>query len=177
MIGIIKRNFSCADKDTFIQLYKAFIRPHLEYANAIWCPCKKRQWIAVEKVQRRATKIFKGCKNIKYAYRLNYLNLYSMKGRRIRGDLIQTFKIFNNIDDVPVNSIFTTNNNNTRNSEGKVFIKHSSSKIRKHYFSNRVAHIWNLLTPDTKFTDTINKFKNSLDRNPKLVELFKQFDE
>ena len=26
------------DNDTFILLYKAMVRPHLEYANSVWCP-------------------------------------------------------------------------------------------------------------------------------------------
>jgi len=29
------------DKDTFILLYKAMVRPHLEYANSVRCPYKK----------------------------------------------------------------------------------------------------------------------------------------
>jgi len=29
------------DCKTFILLYKAFVRPHLEYANSVWSPYKK----------------------------------------------------------------------------------------------------------------------------------------
>jgi len=29
------------NKDTFILLYKSVVRPHLEYANSVWCPYKK----------------------------------------------------------------------------------------------------------------------------------------
>ena len=41
MLGIVKRTFSYLNKDVFLKLYKSFIRPHLEYANVIWCPYKK----------------------------------------------------------------------------------------------------------------------------------------
>ena len=42
VLGVIKRNFRYMDKNTFTLLYKAMVRPHLEYANAVWCPYKKR---------------------------------------------------------------------------------------------------------------------------------------
>ena len=57
MIGLIKRTFSYLNKDTFLKLYKAMVRPHLEYGNVIWYPRLKRQSIAIERVQRRATKL------------------------------------------------------------------------------------------------------------------------
>ena len=39
-------------RNGFIKLYKALVRPHLEYGNAIWHPRLKRQSTSVEKVQR-----------------------------------------------------------------------------------------------------------------------------
>ena len=56
MIGIIKRTFTFLDKDILLKLYKAIVRPHLEYGNTVWFPRLKRQSIVIEKVQRRATK-------------------------------------------------------------------------------------------------------------------------
>ena len=57
ILGVIKRNFIYVDKNTFILLYKAMVRPHLEYANSVWCPYKKRDIESIEKVQKRATKL------------------------------------------------------------------------------------------------------------------------
>jgi len=45
------------DSRTFIMLYKAMVRPHVEYATLVWSPYKKGDIEAVEKVQKRATKI------------------------------------------------------------------------------------------------------------------------
>jgi len=42
MLGIIKRNFIHKDPRTFILLYKALVRPHVEYANSVWSPLQKR---------------------------------------------------------------------------------------------------------------------------------------
>jgi len=42
ILGVIKRNFIYLGKDSFVLLYKAMVRPHLEYANSVWCPYKKK---------------------------------------------------------------------------------------------------------------------------------------
>ena len=44
------------DKTTFILLYKAMVRPHLEYANAMWCPYKKGDIKRIEKVKKKTYK-------------------------------------------------------------------------------------------------------------------------
>ena len=178
MLGLIKRTFCYLDKDTFCKLYKALVRPHLEYANTVWYPMLKRQSIVIERVQRRATKLVKKCSKLSYAERLNYLGLHSLYGRRVRGDLIQTYKIFNNIDDLNwfkffTNTLLTT----TRNSDGKIFVQHCFTKLRKHCFSNRIVNHWNNLSLSLKKAQNINQFKNQLDSIPKFRDIFYYFDE
>ena len=154
------------------------MRPHLEYANSIWCPHLKRQSKQIENVQRRATKLLKECKSMSYNERLNYLQLHSLKGRRLRGDLIQTYKIFNGTVNVSFDNFFSTSNHNsTRRAEGKIFIKHCHTNIRKYCFSNRVAPYWNELPTNIKYEQNINCFKNLVDGIPKLKQLFYEFDE
>ena len=36
VVGAIRRSFEYLDKDSFKKLYTALVRPHLEYANAVW---------------------------------------------------------------------------------------------------------------------------------------------
>jgi len=57
VIGLIKRNFIHMDSRTLIMLYKALVRPHVKYANSVWSPYKKGDIEAIEKVQKRATKL------------------------------------------------------------------------------------------------------------------------
>ena len=178
MIGIIKRTFSYLDKETFLMLYKAIVRPHLEYGNIIWAPLFKRQSAAVERVQRRATKILKECKDMSYGERLRFLNLHSLKGRRVRGDLIETFKIYHGYVDLDWDLFFTTPTlGATRGSEGKVFIEQYRTNLRKNVFSNRVAPYWNRLKTDFKQAKSVNNFKNLLDADPNFRVLFYGFDE
>jgi len=47
----------------------------------------------IKKVKRRATKLVKGLKKFSYEERLRKLRLPTLKYRRIRGDMIEVFKV------------------------------------------------------------------------------------
>ena len=165
LVGIMKRTYKYLDKESFLLLYKSLIRPHLEYANVIWSPIFKYQSITIERVQRRATKILAETKGMSYEQRLKYLQLPSLKYRRLRGDMIQMFKIIKEIDDVDPDNFFEKSSfEKTRNSAEKVSLRFTKSNIKKHCFSVRAAQNWNTkLTPLTKLTDDLNTFKELLD--------------
>ena len=84
ILGIIRRNFTFLDKDSFIVLYKSMVRSHLEYANCIWSPYTVQDIKTLEKVQMRATKLIKRIKHLSYMERLKYLNLPTLHYRRLR---------------------------------------------------------------------------------------------
>ena len=118
----------------------------------------------MERVQIRATKILYNLKNKTYTDRLKALKLPSLKSRRIRGDLIQTYKIFNCVDKLNPDIFFTKNpTNTTRNATNKVFIEQHSTKLRKYCFSSRVAPYWNSLPDTIKTAHITNSFKNQID--------------
>ena len=58
-LGIIYRKCSYLDQTMFDNLYKTMVRPHLEYASAIWNPHHKRLKVLLENVQRPATRMLK----------------------------------------------------------------------------------------------------------------------
>jgi len=91
--GMIRRTFTFIDTETFPLLFKALVRPHLEYANCVWSPRFQHQIDDIEKVQRSATKQVPGLQNMTYPERLKILKLPTLKHRRRRGDLIETYKI------------------------------------------------------------------------------------
>ena len=70
---------------------------HLEYANSVWNPHRLGLIKDLEKAQMRATKLVITIKNLTYKDRLKRLKLPTIKYRRIRGDMIEVYKILTNI--------------------------------------------------------------------------------
>ena len=68
--GVIKRNFKDLSCSAFVLLYKAMVRSHLEYAQNVWSPYKRKYIDMIEKVQRRATKIIPTIAKMPYKSRL-----------------------------------------------------------------------------------------------------------
>ena len=80
----IRGAFENYDKETFHITYRTYVRPHLEYCIQAWSPyyCKDIQ--RLENVQRRATKMVNGMKNLCYEERLERLNVMKLEERRLR---------------------------------------------------------------------------------------------
>ena len=59
-----------------------------------WSPHLKGEIDKVERVQRRATKQVPSLKNMTYPERLKKLELTTLRFRRLRGDMVETYKIY-----------------------------------------------------------------------------------
>ena len=82
-MAVIRRSFQKLDEDTFVPLYKALVRTHLDYAcSMLHLVTLKKYKDALENVQRRATKQINGMSDMSYPDRLY---------RRIRGDMIEIY--------------------------------------------------------------------------------------
>ena len=64
MTKIIRRTFQFLDKHTFLPM----VRSHLDYAMAVWHPYKIKHKIALENIQRRATKELPGMRDLSYTH-------------------------------------------------------------------------------------------------------------
>ena len=63
------------------------IRSHLEYAQTVlWSPFRAKLIEEVEKVQKRATKILHGLRQLSYTRRLKKVQLPTLVYRRASGD-------------------------------------------------------------------------------------------
>ena len=70
IVGLIRRSFTHLDGRLFKQLYTTFVRPHLEYAQAVWSPFSRKLIDMLENVQKRATKLVDGFGALEYEERL-----------------------------------------------------------------------------------------------------------
>ena len=102
MLGLIKRNFKYLTTESFTLLYKNMVRSQLDYCSSVWSPYRKGDIEALEKVQKKATKILPQFKNLKYEDRLRACKLPTLYFRRIRWDMIETFTIVTGIYDTVV---------------------------------------------------------------------------
>src|SRR5579864_8235140 len=93
IFGMIKRNIKFKSKNVIVKLYKSLVRPRLEYCIQAWSPHLRKDIDMMERVQRRATRLIEGFKDVSYDDRLEQMGLISLEKRRVRGDLIQVFKL------------------------------------------------------------------------------------
>jgi hypothetical protein len=167
IMGIIRRTYEYLDEKSFLLLYKALVRPHLEYANQIWAPRFKKNVTAIENVQRRATKQLPGFHELSYEERLRKLNLPSLNYRRIRGDMIEMFKIAKGFYDPEVTKFveYNTCNVNTRGHDFKLKKRFAGLNLVKNSFLHRCTDMWNRLPSNILDSETVITFEHRLDRH------------
>jgi len=83
-------------------------------------------------------------KRLEYADRLHELGLTTLEKRRLRGDLIETFKIVIRRDKVKMEDFFECSRSiyNLRGHQFKMTLQRSHTNIRSSFFSQRVVNIW-----------------------------------
>ncbi len=104
---LMRRSFVTLKPEIFIPLYSTLVHPHLEYAIQASSPYLNKEIDHLERLQRLATRMVKGCRGLSYDERLEKLSLFSLARRRLRGDLILAYNLSNGSFDLPVEEFFT----------------------------------------------------------------------
>ena len=142
-------NMLCFLEEITIPLYKAIVRPHLEYCIQAWRPYRKKDIDTLERIQRRATKMIPELRDLSYEERLKECGLTTLETRRLRGDQIEVFKILNGYENIDRNMFFSLKKDSrTRGHEVKLVKDQCRLDIRKHSFSQRTINEWNKLSTD-----------------------------
>ena len=107
-------------------------------------------------------------KDLTYAERLRKLKLPSLRYRRLRGDMIETYKIVSGVYDKRVTEnllpLHTSTQHQTRGHSLKLAKNRSRLDIRKHFFTNRVVEDWNSLPESVVTAQNVKIFENRLDK-------------
>ena len=104
----------------------------------------------LEKIQRRATKLIPGLRDMRYEERLKECGLATLETRRLRGNQIEVFKILNGYENIDSNLFF---------------LEIIESKItRGHNFSQRTINVWNTLSEECVHASSVNMFKDRIDK-------------
>ena len=103
-----------------------------------------------------ASKLIDDVRNLHYEERIKRLNLMTLEKRRLRSDLIETFKIINDCYNLKSGLFFTYDEGLRRDHSKKLYKKRSRLDLRKYVFSNRVIDHWNALSDACVTSNTIN---------------------
>ena len=161
--SLILKCFQSKNVDCLLRAYLTYVRPTLEYNSPVWNPHFVKDIRTLESVQRRFTKKLNGLHDLTYEQRLQVLNLDSLEVRRIRADLVLTFKIIRGISRVKISDFFTVSTaTKTRGHCYKLSMPKVRTDIRKYFFSSRIVKVWNALPTDKVNFNSLNGFIRSL---------------
>jgi len=164
--NLIIRCFMSRDLTSLIRAFTTYVRPILEYCTVAWNPTLKKDIEILEKVQRRFTKRIPGLKDLTYCQRLARLKLDSLELRRVRLDLMFTYKLVFGLTDLKLSDFFLLRSDaKSRGHRYKLFLPGCSSTTRHNYFTHRVARIWNNLPENSTNFSSLALFKRSLSSN------------
>ena len=136
-MGIVRRNFKRLDKNYLLVTYKTYIRPHLECCIQAWLPHLMKDIQCLERVQKSATNLIPALKKYSYTDRLKRLGLTTLQTRRVRGDMIQAYKIMTGKNKIDREQFFQLADSNygLRGHSLKIRKDRPNLDIRKHFFS------------------------------------------
>ncbi len=157
----LKRSFAALTPSIFLPFYKAFIRPHFEYAIQASSPILSWDCQALENVQKLAVKFVR---HVPYDIALQRLQLFSLVRRRIRGALICMYKIMHGLLDFPFDAVFAVPTRmRLRGHTLKIHQQRCKTRRRQHAFRVRVVPYWNKLPEDIVTATSVEAFKFRLD--------------
>ena len=154
----------CRSREFMLFFLTVHLRPILEYASCVWHTGYTEDARSLERFQRYWTKQIDMLNHLTYGDRLRELDLYSVKGRLVRADLIHYWKIFHKQSCIAPEAMFPQPpTSNTRGHKYKIGMVHVNTDVRKRAFSKRCVKLWNSLPQYVVDAPSIASFKRGLD--------------
>lgn len=164
---LISQAFSLLSGELIRSIMVTYVRPGLEYACPVWSPYYKKDIAHLEKPQRRLTKRLGNLRDLDYGRRCEALEIPTLEQRRLQFDLVETYKLLNNVYTTSeVGGILTTSRNvRLRGHEVILRKERTRTNVRAHFLSNRVVNAWNRLPGDCVSAESLNAFRARLERH------------
>ena len=165
----IVSSFHYRDRHTFLKLYKTYVRPHVEFASSSWCPWTNHDIEIIEKVQMKAVGMISGLCGNNYEEKLKELGMQSLEARRLRYDMIETYKTIHGLNKMDKYNFFKFVNEsrvtNTRLAADPLNLvtQRSNTEVRRNFWSQRVVGPWNRLPAEVKRACNTETFKTLYD--------------
>ena len=164
--GWTLRVFHSRSKEVMLVLYKALIRPKLEYGCMVFHPQQIGEISKLESVQRTFTHRIENMDTFNYWERLQVLGLYSVQRRRERFICVQMFKIHKGL--IPNNlqlEFYETPRYGPMCRRRKLISKSTRiNSLRCNSFRDVGAKLFNILPKHLKEAQTKDSFKRKLDK-------------
>ena len=152
-LAFVKRNLYACSEETKQAAYVSLVRPHLEYATAVWDPYRQNQVEKLEAIQSRAVRFMKH----DYSYNTSMSKLKKSQSlgslsERRKSHRLQIFykSVYNNIV-LPIPPYYQLSIRETRNYSTNSFIQPSvHHDYYKYSFFPRTIRDWNCLLPETR---------------------------
>ena len=149
-----------------LRLYTV-VRAHLEYCSSLPPLVAHIIWrTRIERIQHRFTSMtgLPEIKDLPYDERLQRLNLWTLKGSRARADLVEVFKMINDLTNVKFEVFFKCDTNYRTRGPARKLKKNHFNKLAVSTFHRTNINVWNKLDNQTVLASSINNFKWNLDR-------------
>lgn len=164
---MIAHNFlkstKCRSPEFMTHILKTHIRPVLEYASPVWNSGYIQDIKRLEAVQRLWTRNILGLRDKEYSDRLRKLDLFSVKGRLLRADIIKCWKIFHGHCQLSPHMLWNLQvDNRTRGHQYKIRVCRCQVDARARFFSHRVVQHWNSLPEWLVKETSLPQFKKGL---------------
>ena len=168
LIGVLYRSFyKHSTPSTMLKLYNSFIRPHLEYATAVWDPFLKKDIKHLEDVQKFGLRVCNKSWNSGYDDLLTKSKLPTLQSRRQQSKLCQLYKIINETTfypAAPTQSREYVYSSRSVHSHPLVPLHARSSQFQNSFFPSSIE-AWNSLPESVVSASTFNSFKYLLKNN------------